>query len=88
MFEEDWLFFARKQTFDKLKNMRLVMFEDALGSKSKALDLEKRLQKYYEQRGLELMGKKGGKKGNKGGKQKDQNKQKQQAQEKKGKKNK
>lgn len=88
MLDEVTMHHLRKQTFEKLKTMRLVIFEDALGSRSEALKLEEQLQKSIERRGLELMGKKGGKKGNKGGKQKDQNKQKHQAQEKKSKKNK
>jgi hypothetical protein len=77
------LHFLRKQTFEKLKGMRLVIFEDALGSRSKALELERQLKNSIEREELELMGKKGGKKGDKGGKEKERNKQKQAAQEKK-----
>lgn len=77
---------ARKQTFEKLEGIRLVIVEHVLGSRSAALKFEEQLQQYLKQRGEELMGKKVAKKGNKGGKQKNQNEQKQQAQSKKGKK--
>lgn len=67
---------AREQAAHDLKTMRSVIFNSILKNKS------------IEQRGSELMGKKGGKKGNKVSKEKEHNKQKQLAQEKKkGKKN-
>lgn len=86
MLDEVTMHALRKQTFEKLKGMRLVILERALGSQSKALEFEREWQKLIDRRSAELMGKKAGKKGNKGGKQKEQNKQRKQAQEKKGKK--
>jgi hypothetical protein len=81
--DETTMYALRKQTFERLKGMRLVILEDALGSRSRALAFEKQLQERMDKRGEELMGKKGGKKGDKGSKEKERNKQKQAAQDRK-----
>jgi len=83
MFDECDMYANYKMSFEKIKGVRLVILEDALGSLSKALAFEKQLQERMDKRGEDLMGKKGGKKGDKGGKEKERNKQKQAAQERK-----
>lgn len=48
-------FAVHKQVFNKLKLMRLVIFEDALGSRVKAEALERELENLLKRKEEELM---------------------------------
>lgn len=59
MLDEVTMCALRKQTFEKLKGMRLVILEHALGNEARAIEFEKELQKLMDKRSAELMSKKG-----------------------------